>query len=159
MNKRAYFISAGCLIVGLLLGVGGTYLFGIAYWGKQTADGLVMIKETEIGASGQKAFDAYQHESQPIAIYALTQFLDTLTNAEAMCSENPVLLTKMDIHFDMMLTHARLAKVYAAMGQSELSQQQLADALRCASQEHKLQSITNQAVLTEILARVDKGAK
>jgi len=160
MSKRAYFVSIGCFVVGLLLGVGGTYFFGMAYWGKQTADGLVMIKQAELAESGEKAFDAYQHESQPIAIYALSRYLASLKEMEDQIgSENPVLLTKMDVHFDMMLTHARLAKVYAAMGQPELSRQQLADALQCASQEHKLQTITNQAVLAEILARVDKGAK
>jgi hypothetical protein len=160
MSKKPVLVCIGCFAVGLLLGIGGTYFLGMAYWGKQTADGLVMIRQTELAASGEKAFAAYQHESQPIAVYALSQYLASLKEAEnEIGGSNPVLLTRMDIHFDQMLTHARLAKSYAAMGRSELSQQHLADALKCAALEPKLESITNQAVLTEILAKVDQRAK
>jgi hypothetical protein len=154
MSKKAYIIAVGCFLGGLLLGVGGTYLCGLAYWGKQTADGLALIKEMEIAESGQRAFAAYQHEVPPVAIYALSQYLDTLKKAEEIGGDNAVF----GLNFDTMLAHARLAKVYAAAGQSDLSSQHIADALRRASQDQKLRGITNEVTLTEIIARIDKGA-
>ncbi len=63
MSKKAYLITFGSFIVGVLLGTGGTYLFGMAYWGKQTADGLALIKEVEVSQYGERAFAAYEHES------------------------------------------------------------------------------------------------
>jgi hypothetical protein len=139
----------------------------MAYWEEQTKYRLedrvlmisMMMEKEEISELGKKSFDAYQHESQPIAIYALTQFLDTLKDAEPRCSDNPLLLTKRDIHFAMMLTHARLAKIYVAMGKSELSQMHVTNALRYASMERDYQTITNQAMLDDLLESKDKIAK
>jgi hypothetical protein len=157
MSKKAYFVAVGCFIGGVLLGVGGGYFCGIAYWGKQMADGLALIKETEIAESGQRAFAAYQHETPPVAIYALSQYLETLKQAEEIGGANPVFMTKAAINFDTMLTHARLAKIYEATGQSDLSAQQFAEALRRASQDPKFQIITNKTILKEIVSRVDKA--
>jgi hypothetical protein len=154
MSKKASLIAFGCFIIG----VGSTYFFGMGYWSKQTANGLALIKELEIAESSQQTFAAYQHESPQVAIYALSQYLDALKKAEAIGSENPVIMTKDVINCDMMLAHARLAKVYAAAGQPELSAQHIAEALKRASQDRKLQTITSEAVLSEILTRIDKGA-
>jgi len=57
-----------------------------------------------------------------------------------------------------MLVHVRLSKFYAAAGQSDLSALQIGEALRRASQDRTLQSITDATVLSGILARIDKGA-
>jgi hypothetical protein len=156
MSKKAYLISIGCFIVGLLLGVGGTYFFVMAHWGRVTADGLALLKEGEIAESGQEAFAAYRHESKPVAVYALTQYLETLKQGEEIGSGNPVFMSKTGINNYLMLTHGRLAKIYTELGQSDLSAQHVAEALRCASQDQHLRGITNQATLTAILARVDQ---
>jgi hypothetical protein len=158
MSKKAYLVSVGCFIVGVFLGVGGAYFCGGAYSGKQIADGLALFKEMEIAESGQRAFAAYQHESPPVAIYALSQYLDTLKKTEELAGENAVFMTKSGINFDTMLGHARLAKAYAAAGQTDRSAQQIADALARASRDQNLRSITNEATLTEIVTRIDKGA-
>ncbi len=113
MRKKPYLFAFVCFIVGGLIGVGAAYFYGMAYWGKQAADGLALMKEMEIAESGQRAFAAYQHESPQVAIYALSQYLDTLKKTEEMAGENAVIMTKSDINFDTMLAHARLAKVYA----------------------------------------------
>jgi hypothetical protein len=157
-EPKSLFHLCRMLPARLLLGVGGACFFGMAYSGKKTADGLALIKEMEIAEAGQNAFAAYQQESRPVAIYALNQYLDSLQKLEEMVGTNPVFMTKMMVNFDSMLTHARLAKLYAEAGKSDLSTQQVAEALKCASQDGKLLAITNQATLTEILARVDKGA-
>lgn len=158
MSKKAYIVAVGCFIVGVLLGVGGGYLCSMVYWGKQTADGLALMKEMEIAESGQRAFAAYQHESTPVAIYAFSQYLDTLKETEELAGENAVFMTKSGINFDTMLAHARLAKVYSAAGQPDRSTQQIAEALERASRDQRLRGITNEATLMEIVARVDKRA-
>jgi hypothetical protein len=158
MSKKAYFVAAGCFIFGVLLGIGGAFFFGGAYSGKQIAEGLALFKELEIAESGQRAFAAYQHESPPVAIYALSQYLDTLKKTEELAGENAVFMTKSGINFDTMLAHARLAKVYAAAGQSDRSAQQIAAALERANRDQKLRGITNEPALTEIVARIDKRA-
>jgi hypothetical protein len=62
---------------------------------------------------------------------------------------------------DEMLIHGRLAKLYLATGQTNLSEQQLEDALQCAREcsPQWRQAITNQAALMEVIAKIDKGAK
>jgi len=82
MSKKVYCVAVGCFLGGLVLGVGGTYLCGMAYWGKQTGVGLALIKEMEIAECGQRAFVAYQHETPQVAIYALNQYLNRLKKAE-----------------------------------------------------------------------------
>jgi hypothetical protein len=88
----------------------------------------------------------------------LSQYLDLLTKTEELAGENAVFMTKSGINFDTMLAHTRLAKVYAAAGQPDRSAQQIAEALKRASQDRRLQTITNESALTEIVARIDKGA-
>jgi len=154
MSKKAYIIAFGCFIVGVLLGVGGS----MAYWGKQTAQGLALMKEMEIAQYGERAFAAYQHESPQVAIYALSQYLDLLAETEELAGEHAVFMTKRGINFDTMLAHARLAKVYAAAGQSDRSAQHIAEALGRAGRDQRPGSITNEAMLMEIVARIDKGA-
>ena len=158
MSKKAYIIAVGCFIVGVFLGVGGGYMGSMVYWGKQTADGLALIKEMEIAESGQQAFAAYQHESPPVAIYALNQYLDALKRTEDLAGDNAVFMTRSGINFDTMLAHARLAKVYASAGQPDRSAQQIAAALERANRDQKLRGITNEAALKEMVARMDKGA-
>ena len=158
MSKKPYLFAFGCFIVGVLIGVGGAYFCGMAYWGKQTADCLALMKEMEVAESGERAFAAYQHESPQVAIYALSQYLDTLKKAEELAGENAVFMTESGINFDTMLAHARLAKVYAAAGQPDRSTQHITEALGRAGQDRKLQSISNETALMEIVARIDKGA-
>lgn len=158
MSRKAYFVAVGSFIVGLLLGVGGAFFCGGVYSGKKIAEGLALFKEMEIAEFGQRAFAAYQHESPPVAIYALSQYLDKLKKMEELAGEKAVFTTKSGINFDTMLTHARLAKVYAAAGQSDRSSQHIFEALRRAGRDQRLGSISNEAMLMEVLDRIDKGA-
>jgi len=155
LAKRTFIIATVCFVAGLVLGTGSASFFGDVYSGKQIADGLALFKETEIAAAGERAFTAYQHESQPVAIYALSQYLDALKQAEEFASDNSIIMTRTTIRFDAMLTHARLAKVYAAAGQSDLSAQEIAEALKCAQQDRRLRTITNETALIEFVKRVD----
>jgi hypothetical protein len=62
---------------------------------------------------------------------------------------------------DEMLIRGRLAKLYLATGQTNLSEQQIAAALECAQAcgPQWQGAITNQAALMRVIAEVDKGAK
>ena len=99
---------------------------------------------------------AYQHDSVPVAIYALTEVLDKQKVAEQF-GETP-LLSKQMISIDLMLTHARLAKLYAEAGQTNLSAQHIDEALRYAKVDRNLE-ITNQDELMDFVAKIDKGAR
>jgi len=72
--------------------------------------------------------------------------------------DQAVFMTKNGINFDTMLAHVRLAKVYSAAGQSDRSAEQVAKALERASRDQRLESITNETMLMETVAQVDKAA-
>jgi hypothetical protein len=111
---------------------------------------------TDIGESQRRAFQTYQHASAPVAIYALTESLDKLKDVEQ--TGGTKYLGKRALSIDMMLTHARLAKLYAMTGQTNLSAQNLAEALSYAKTDSNL-TITNRDSLMDFVAKFDKGAK
>ena len=84
--------------------------------------------------------------------------MDTLKKAEAELNGDSVLLTKRGINIDTMIIHARLAKVYMRAGQTNLSWQHIGEALGRASQDSRLQGLTNEATLIEFVDRLDKVA-
>jgi hypothetical protein len=159
MSKNTYLFCVACFLAGLLLGVVGSIRFAATYWGKQVAYGLTVVKEKEVFEAEQRAFEAYQHETPLVAIYALNQYLAALKKAEVDVGHGSVLMTKRSINSGLIFTHARLAKVCAEAGQSDISAQHAAEALRCAGQDSDFRFITNRATLSEVLSGVDKGAK
>jgi hypothetical protein len=70
---------------------------------------------------------------------------------------NTNFLDKKIMAIDMMLTHARLAKLYAETGQTNLSEQHIAEALNYAKDGIRL--ITNEVVLMDFVAKLDKVVK
>jgi hypothetical protein len=68
------------------------------------------------------------------------------------------LIPKDAILLDMMLTHARLAKLYADTDQANLSLQHVNEALACARSADKWSSVTNQTSLQALVDRIDHGA-
>jgi hypothetical protein len=147
MSKKAYFISAGCFILGLALGIGGT----MAYLGKVAAEGIFLTKTGELAEVGQQAEDAYLHDSEPVAMYALSQYLAKLKDDEQLGL--PPFMDRQDILFGMVMTHARLAHLYQMSGQTNLSAQETAEALRCAKMSGKFLWVTNEAALAKFVAR------
>lgn len=155
MINKALFASLGCLIVGLLLGAGGMY---VVQWTRNTkaiANTAITTEFTKLGEAGEQAQAAYRHETKPVAIYALSQYLSGLQKAEGI----PGMVPQYPIHSDMMLTHARLANLYAETGQSNLSTQHVAQAIACAKVAGHWSEITNWARLDEIVGRIDRNAK
>jgi hypothetical protein len=153
MSKKAWLSCGGCLIAGLAIG----YFGAMAKYGSTVANTLACLEMTQTGEADDRAFQAYQHESSPVAIYALTEALDRLKTAEDF-GETPY-LSKQMMGFDGMMINGRLAKLYLATGQTNLSEQRVADALKCAQDVPACRAITNQAALMELIAKADEKAK
>jgi len=153
MSKKAWIICGGCLIAGLVIG----YFMALAQAGKTIADTLAILQMTETGQASDRAFQAYQHESSPVAIYAFTEALDRLKTAEDY-GATPI-YTKQMMAFDGLMLHGRLARLYLVTGQTNLSEQHISDALMCAKDIPACRAITNQVALMELVAKADKGAK
>jgi len=147
MSRKTWFISAGCFILGLLLGIGGA----MAYFGKAGAEALFLVKAGELAEASEHADDVYQHGSEPVAIYALSQYLAKLKQAEEL---GPTPFTdKLDISFGMAMAHGRLARLYDATGRTNMSAQEVVKALKCARDSGKLLWVTNQTMLAKFVAR------
>ena len=149
MNKRAWLNRICCLIAGLAIG----YFYAEAVTGKHIADYYASLNLLVLGESGNHAYRAYQHESGPVAIYALTEYLDMETKFGQMGKTN-LSNTKL-VSFDMTLIHARLAKLYAETGQTNLSEQHIDEALNCAKEGYYF-LFTNKSTLMEFVDKLDK---
>ena len=125
MSKKAWIICGGCLVAGLVIG----YFAAMARYGSTIANTLAILQLTEMGQASDRAYQAYQHESSPVAIYALTEALDRLKTAEDF-GATPIYTEQM-MAFDGSTLHGRLARLYLTAGQTNLCEQQVADALKC----------------------------
>jgi hypothetical protein len=152
MTKKSWLCCGGCLVVGLAVG----YFYAQASAGRVVANTFASLEMVDLGDSGNRAFQAYQHETIPVAIYSLSEYLDKLKAAE-QAGETPFVSSQI-LSIDMMLTHARLAKLYEQTGQTNLSEQHFSEALGCAKADGKL-TIKNRDALLDFVAKIDKGAK
>ena len=120
------------------------------------ASAYAAFEITDLGESSERAQKAYEHESVPVAIYAMTELLDKQKTAEQV--GETAFESRHMISIDLMLTHARLAKLYSEAGQTNLSAQHFAEALRYARADSNL-AVTNQNTLMDFVAKIDRGAK
>jgi hypothetical protein len=150
MSKKAWIVCSGCLLVGWAVG----YLVEMARAGSTIAKFLAIQQLTETGQASDRAFQAYQHESSPVAIYAFTEALDRLKTAEDF-GPTPIFPKQM-MAFDGLLLHGRLARLYLTSGQTNLCEQQVDDAIKCAQDVPACRAIINQAALMELIAKADR---
>ena len=153
MSKKAWILCGGCLIAGLAVG----YIMAMARYGSTVANVLATLQLTETGQASDRAFQAYQHESRSVAIYAFNEALDRLKTAEDF-GPTPIYPKSM-MALDGVMLHGRLARLYLAAGQTNLCDQQVADALMCAQDVQACRAITNQATLMELIAKADSKIK
>ena len=153
MSKKAWICCGGCLIAGVVIG----YCVAMAKYGNTLANTLACLEMTQSGVATDRAFEAYQHESIPVAIYALAEALDRLKTAEDF-GVTPY-MTKQTMAFDGLMLHGRLAKLYMVIGQTNLSEQQVSGAIICAKDIPACRAITNQVALMKLIAKADKGAE
>ena len=74
-NTAILFISVGCLVLGLLVGTTGTYLVLMPHYTKKGAEVFFTAEAYKLGEAAERSFQAYKHESKPVAIYALSEYL------------------------------------------------------------------------------------
>ena len=96
----------------------------------------------------RKAFIAYQTESKPVAIFALSEYL---ANAERLRGKSRSFVATTDSPFWMLQAHALLARLYAESGESKLSAQHLEMALGFARATGTYPLMTNQASLWDFI--------
>lgn len=144
MSKKAYIISAGCFILGIIIGAGVT----LSYSGKIGAEGMFLTRAAALSRSYNQATDAYQHESTQVAIYASSQYLATL-DADEQLGENLLMPT---FSLEMAVTHGRLAELYKESEQSDAIAQQVSEALKYAKDSGALW-VTNETMLAKFVAR------
>src|ERR1051326_2825366 len=155
MSKKALFLSFGCFIFGLALGIGGSYVIMLTHYGKRAARILVTAHDIWFMDQAQRTWRAYGVESTQVKIYALSQFLITLEH-EKKLSDKPIGRRRTN-SIDMIVTHGRLAKLYAETGETRLSAQHVEEAVSCAA-EIQYTNITDQVTLAEFVAKMDKLA-
>lgn len=155
MRTRMVILLVGCVAVALLLrvtGIAGMYLF------KTKRDALSAVEFVKVGEAGERAHAAYRHASAPVAISALSEYLLALQEAEKLPAYRAY-MPAASIRFDMAVTHARLARLYAQVNQPELSTQHEAQALACVHASGRGSLITNWPALEAIVTRLDHAAK
>jgi hypothetical protein len=159
MSKKTWFICFGCLLFGLALGC----LLTMIHFGAETADSLALANVTQVVELGGRAFKAYRHEDRTVAIYALTDYLTTLQNAESIGAHDSIFLPETELQRCLMFTHARLAKLLADDGRAEASAAHVTKALKYAQETDKdtrkiarFTSITNASQLFDIVSKFDE---
>ena len=157
MSKDAWLFCGVGLVAGLIAGVAISDFAGHASANAGGSQMFNTLKFTELASSEQRAFEAYKRESAPVAIYALSESLDKMKEAEQYGESS--LLTKQVLADDMILAHARLAKLYNQTGETNLAARHFAEALRCSKESGRSTWFTNRDALMQFVAKIDNGAK
>lgn len=143
-----------CLAIGFVLGgiVGGTYFIS------DMAKCMFMFQEKEIYAIGQAAEKAYYNGPNEVAIWALENYVNTLSELKKergnSKTQNPYLLILPDT--DLMIAHARLAKLYQRINNIEKSKHHLEQAISC-SKNSKLGGFSTEKDFSKMLDALDKS--
>jgi hypothetical protein len=145
-----------CLIAGMVIG----YFVACVKYGRSVANAAGLFEFTYTAGVEDQAFQAYLHQSPPVAIYAMNQALKQMKDMEDSSGETPYESRRI-MATDEMFIHGRLAKLYLAVGQTNLSELQVTNALQCAWESGPpwRQAITNEAVLMEVVAKIDNEGK
>lgn len=153
-EAKPLFSFTLCVLAGLFVGAVITFVFATMYYGKLSAQALLLDENAHFMEASQRTWDAYMKEPKPVAIYALSQYLNTLQRYEQF-HENPLMPSKRSLANLTVLTHGRLAKLYLGIGESNLSSQHVSEALnRARVMEHL--KITNEITLTEWINKMDQ---
>jgi hypothetical protein len=81
-NSVTFFLSVGCLLLGVMLGIAGAYAIIMPHYTKMASRTFFTAEAYKLGEDAQRSFYAYKHESKPVAIYALSEHLLPLKKAK-----------------------------------------------------------------------------
>jgi hypothetical protein len=96
----------------------------------------------------RQAEDSTRLESSPVIIYAWSRYLD---NIERLRGRSQRFWARTESPFVLMSGHGCMAKIYAQLGDTNLSEEHLAQALRYAQATGRYPTVTNQAMLWDFL--------
>ena len=139
------------LLLAFFLGV--LIAGGVAAWYEinqmnQVSNSLKLLKSGEYAAAYTRAMSAYRQEQPAIAIWELTHLLQTEHDELELGIDRRASLT------ELMLTHARLAKLYQQQGQEAQAQTNAQQAISFMQQLPKPDTtVTN---LPSLLARLQE---
>jgi hypothetical protein len=150
-SNKSWIPYVGCVIAGLVAG----YLCGATYSHSLMAK-TIAYQDVQLVASGLRAYDAYRHEPAPIAIYALTQYIATLDDAEDLDGVTSTVTSRPEIERRLMLAHARLARLLETNGDTKASAIHVNEALRCARESGKFASVKTSGQLFAMLPEDDQ---
>ena len=154
MNKKAlkliiWYVAAAIAVVCVPL---------IVYLEKRQALRTAVDMEVlRVGEASKRAQRAYRHETKPAGINALSDLLMELQKAETMPGYTN-LIPNDALVMDIVLTHFRLAKLYAAEGQTNPSMRHIFEALTCSQGLSDRYGLTNQTRWLEFVDRIDRTA-
>lgn len=145
MNKTQPFSRFTWFFIGLVSGLFAMFMYQIG------ARALYAREDSDASLDyylWRQAEDATRAESTPVVIYAWSRYLD---NAERLRGRSQRFWVRTESPFVLMDGHGCLAKLYAQIGDTNLSGEHLALALRYAQATGRYPSVTNQATLWDFL--------
>jgi hypothetical protein len=147
MKLKKFVVPVVVLIVGIGIGALGA----LVYSGRSVAWGVMEIKTGELFDSYEAATLAYQSQSPETAIWALDRHLELIDKFRKFKYPPRFLDTQ------AILVHARLAKLYDALGKIDEKRDHVRMALDVAQSSISLglQKITSEEGLFVFLTGVD----
>lgn len=151
MTKRSFFLLG--FLFGLIIGSTIIYIRATTRL-RHYRDIFDLYQAAEYALAAQDASHAYYEESRPVAIYALSQQVLKLEQEEKD-DRNPFVSDK-DVPMGMVITHGRLAKLYAEAGETNLEAQNVAQALIWGKKTNRWH-FTNEMQLTNWIAKGNRS--
>ncbi|HHD92423.1 MAG TPA: hypothetical protein ENL06_02240 [Candidatus Portnoybacteria bacterium] len=144
LNKKTLFTSILCLTISLFVGAIGAFLI-INNTVKDTilSSNFQYMQEWEA-----KTYQAYKKEDSKTAIWALNNLIDILKRYKKVYPHNKVIQT------DLLLSYARLAKLYRAQGDNVAYRKSVSKALHIAREQDN--NIKSEKDLLNFLEKIDE---
>ena len=165
MTKRKTIIITGsiALIVGGIIGSILNFYFGL-YHMKEAIE-LMTHMEPEMKYAEcsvfhtERAYGAYRHEDPTIGIWAIEGTIKEYNEILSKQENFGFVYDDRSVPTDLMLFHARLAKLYAKINDTEKNQYHLEQSMHYAKQAYPDGKIKNLDKVMEIIDRIDSTAK
>jgi len=148
MTKRWYIYFLAGFLLGLAAGVTAVHQQASAKL-QTTRIALQLYKEASDALWDSQASRAYYSGNRPAAIYVLSEHLLTLQEQAVDKSSSQT-----SVAIGMVITHGRLAKLYAEAGEPELKSQHVAEAIDWSKKTRR--TFTNEAELADYVATSEK---
>ena len=141
------------LVVSFGLGMASSAWLATAWSGTATHDVVWMMQLGEVANERDRCQQAYRKEEAAVAIWALNHYVDLLQSLEGRPGKPSQ--RSLDVRFELLLAHARLAKLYRDRHHMEASDEHAVKALSYVDDRFK-DRIVNREELFRFLGRIDE---